>query len=143
MLFHTENIQLEKGKFKVINKKIKLQKIKVGSRLVLKNIFYEFGTTNLLPESSAELKRLVAFLKRFNKIKFEIAGHTDNVGDENANQALSEQRARTIYKFLIDHNIEAKRVRYKGYGSKKPIADNTTAEGRQKNRRTEFKIISQ
>ena len=62
MLFHTENIQLEKGKFKVVNKKIKLQKIKVGSRLVLKNIFYEFGTTKLLPESSAELKRLVAFL---------------------------------------------------------------------------------
>ncbi len=143
MLFHTENIQLEKGKFKVVNKKIKLQKIKVGSRLVLKNIFYEFGTTNLLPESSAELKRLVAFLKRFSKIKFEIAGHTDNVGDQIANQVLSEQRAKTIYEFLIDHNIERTRVNYKGYGSKKPIAENNTAEGRQKNRRTEFRIISQ
>jgi len=143
MLFHTENIQLEKGKFKVINKKIKLQKIKVGSRLILKNIFYEFGTTNLLPESSAELKRLVAFLKRFNKIKFEIAGHTDNVGDQIANQVLSEQRAKTIYKFLIDHNIERTRVSYKGYGSKNPIAENNTAEGRQKNRRTEFRIMSQ
>lgn len=143
MLFHTENIQLEKGKFKVVNKKIKLQKIKVGSRLVLKNIFYEFGTTNLLPESSAELKRLVAFLKRFNKIKFEIAGHTDNVGDEKANQILSEKRAKAIYDFLINHKIESSRVSYKGYGSTKPIADNSTNEGRQKNRRTEFKILSQ
>ena len=140
-LFHSENINIPKGEFREIKKDVKLQKIKMGSRLVLKNIFFKSGSTDLMESSYSELNRLVRFLKRFNTLQFEIAGHTDNIGSPLSNKKLSESRAKAIYTYLINNGINSKRLTYKGYGDSEPIADNNTEEGRQKNRRTEFKII--
>lgn len=109
----------------------------------MKNIFFESATIKLQSESKSELKRLARFLRRFEKLKFEIAGYTDNVGSEKTNLHLSEQRAKTIYDYLIKAGISSGRLKYKGYGSKSPVADNNTEEGRQQNRRTEFRIIEQ
>ena len=70
----------------------------------------------------------------------EISGHTDSRGDDNANTALSAERAFEVMKYLVDHGVEGKRLTYQGYGETKPVGDNNTDEGRAMNRRTEFVI---
>jgi outer membrane protein OmpA-like peptidoglycan-associated protein len=72
----------------------------------------------------------------------EISGHTDNVGSLDYNKKLSENRAKTVYQYLIDHGIKATRLKYTGYAYTKPITDNSSEKGRALNRRTELKIIS-
>ena len=85
----------------------------------------------------------VEFLKINPKIKIEIYGHTDNVGDVNSNMALSTDRAFTVRDILVEKGIDEKRlVAFKGFGSSKPIADNSTEDGRSKNRRTEFVVVA-
>jgi len=80
-------------------------------------------------------------LKENPNIKVEIAGHTDSLGSEKANQKISEKRAESAKKYIMDKfNISGERMMVKGYGSKKPIADDKTKEGRTKNRRVEFKV---
>ena len=74
-------------------------------------------------------------------LRIEISGHTDNVGKDDYNMTLSENRAKSVRQWLIDKGINTQRIVAKGYGKTKPIADNSTEEGRQQNRRTEFKII--
>jgi outer membrane protein OmpA-like peptidoglycan-associated protein len=74
-------------------------------------------------------------------VKIEIGGHTDNVGADDANLLLSENRAKAVVEYVVSKGIEASRVSAKGYGETVPIGDNTTDQGRAKNRRTEFKII--
>jgi len=76
------------------------------------------------------------------KVVIEISGHTDDVGNDTSNQILSQNRAKAVYQYLIAQHIAASRLVYKGYGKTQPIASNTTDEGRQQNRRTEFKIVS-
>ena len=88
------------------------------------------------------LDRDGAMLKEDPDIKVEIGGHTDSMGSEKGNQKISEKRAESAKKYLMDKfNIPGDRMIVKGYGSTKPIADNGTKEGRAKNRRVEFKII--
>ena len=74
-------------------------------------------------------------------MKIEVAGHTDNTGDPDANVALSQRRAEVVQNYLIEHGIDAGRLSAKGYGASRPQASNETEEGRQENRRTEFKIL--
>jgi len=74
-------------------------------------------------------------------IKIEISGHTDNIGSAAYNQKLSESRAKAVVDYLIEHGIDRSRLSYMGYGFEKPIAPNDTEEGRQLNRRVEFKIV--
>ena len=74
-------------------------------------------------------------------LKIEIGGHTDNQGNDEYNMNLSLERAKSVYNYLISKGISADRMSYKGYGETKPIASNDTEEGRQLNRRTEFKVI--
>jgi flagellar motor protein MotB len=120
---------------------VPLQKIEVGGLVVLNNIFFESNKFELLPESKSELLLLVKFLNDNPRIKIEIGGHTDNIGDEPSNQKLSESRAMSVYNFLINNNISKDKLSFKGYGESYPLADNSTEEGRKSNRRTEFKII--
>jgi OOP family OmpA-OmpF porin len=88
------------------------------------------------------LDRNGMILKENPDIQVEIGGHTDAQGSEMANQKISEKRAESAKKYLIDKfNIPGDRMMVKGYGSKKPIADDKTKEGRAKNRRVEFKVI--
>ena len=121
---------------------IKLKKPTAGERVVLKNIFFEVGKYDLKSESTSELNKLISFLKTNPTSKIEISGHTDNTGDKKSNQTLSENRAKSVYNYLITQGISATRLTYKGYGDTKPITPNDTPEGKTQNRRTEFTIIS-
>ena len=142
-LFYSENFSLEKPETvdKPFKLSIPLHKIEVGKMVVLKNIFFETNKFDLLPESKAELQEMISFLNSNPTVSIEIGGHTDNVGDEKANQTLSENRANTVYKYLISNKINLSRLTFKGYGESSPMAENTSEDGRQKNRRTEFKIV--
>ena len=121
-------------------KNIDLQPIKIGKEVVLKNIFFELDSYELKPKSKAELSKLIEFLNDNPNVKIELGGHTDNQGTRQHNITLSDNRAKTVYTYLIDNGVDASRLTYKGYGFDKPIATNKTKEGRAKNRRTEFKV---
>ncbi|MDP3913271.1 MAG: OmpA family protein [Bacteroidota bacterium] len=141
-LFFSENFQL-KEKMEFIDPyilEIKLKKIEVGGSVVLRNVFFNTGSYELLPESKIELKRLIDFLITNKSLYIELEGHTDNVGSEELNRVLSESRAKEVYTYLIDKGIEKYRMTFKGYGYSRPISPNETIEGRALNRRTEFKI---
>ena len=144
-LFYSENFSLDKpdAADKPFRLSIGLKKIEIGGMVVLKNIFFDTNKSELLPESKTELKQLIDFLNLNPTISIEIDGHTDDVGDDKVNQLLSENRAKTVYNYLIENKITASRLSYKGFGETKPVSNNTTEEGRQKNRRTEFRIIKQ
>jgi len=141
-LFHSENFNIDStSEYKEIYKDIFLKKIKVGSIVVLNNIFFDFAKATLRPESTNELDRIVKLLSENPKIIVEISGHTDNVGSDLYNKKLSGDRAKSVVDYLISKGIAASRLTYKGYGFDQPIATNDTEIGRQMNRRTEFKII--
>jgi outer membrane protein OmpA-like peptidoglycan-associated protein len=110
--------------------------------IVISNIYYETAKAELKPESKASLnKELVSLLKDNPQLIIEIGSHTDDVGSNEYNQKLSQQRAESVVNYLIANGIPKEKMLARGYGESKPIAPNTTPEGRQKNRRTEFKII--
>lgn len=142
-LFHSENVHasLNEG-FKKMYKDVKLITMKPGASVILNNLFFESGKNNLSEESNNELFRLIKLLKTTPKLRLEISGHTDNTGNLNANQKLSEERAKAVVDFLITNGIDKSRVIPKGYGPDKPVASNDTPEGRQLNRRTEFKVLA-
>ena len=94
------------------------------------------------PESKNELENLVQLMKDNPTLKIEISGHTDNVGSATYNKTISQARAKAVVDYLIAAGISSNRLTSVGYGFDKPIAPNDTDEGRQLNRRTEFKIIS-
>jgi outer membrane protein OmpA-like peptidoglycan-associated protein len=105
-------------------------------------VYFDGKKTNITPTAAKTLDRNGMILKENPNIKVEIGGHTDNLGPEKANQKISEKRALSVKKYLMDKfNISGDRLIVKGYGSMKPIADNKTEEGRSKNRRGEFKTI--
>ena len=115
--------------------------IKPGATIRLNNLFFEFAKTTLLPESGVELKRLLAILQQYPKMEIEIAGHTDNVGDDRSNQLLSEGRAAAVLKYLKEHGVAASRLKSRGCGESVPVVANDTDEHRQLNRRVEFTIL--
>ena len=121
---------------------IMLNKVEVGSKIILKNIFFDFDKATLRPESAAELNRLAKMLNDIPTMKIEISGHTDNVGSDLYNQQLSEARAKAVVEYLIDKDIFVGRMTYVGYGEAQPIASNDSEDGRQMNRRTEFMVVS-
>ncbi|MEK6793678.1 MAG: PQQ-binding-like beta-propeller repeat protein [Spirochaetota bacterium] len=122
-------------------KAIVLDDVKKGETVVVPNIYFEFNRSYLLKQSIETLDNIAAQLKRNPKIQLEIQGHTDSVGDAAYNQTLSEKRAKAVMDYLVKNGISPERLRAVGYGMKKPIAENSTAEGRGKNRRTEFLLL--
>lgn len=140
-LFYSANFNLpDTAAYQVVERNIPLQSIAIGSRIVLRNIFFDFDKATLRPESTAELDRLIALLNQYSNLKIEISGYTDNKGTQTYNQSLSQNRSKSVVDYLVAHGIAAGRLTYKGYGMDNPIATNATDEGRQLNRRTEFKI---
>lgn len=111
--------------------------------VVLKNIFFNTGEYDLLPASNVELGKLHKFLEANPDMRIEISGHTDDVGEDKANQILSENRANAVFTYLVDRGVEESRMTYKGFGETAPIEKNETPEGRQKNRRTEFRVMTE
>lgn len=118
-----------------------LSPISVGEKIALRNIFYETNSYTLQNESKYEIIKLRDLMKSNPTVRIEISGHTDNVGNDAANQTLSTNRAKSVYDQLIKMGIASSRLVYKGYGKTQPIDVNTTEQGRAKNRRTEIKII--
>lgn len=120
-----------------------LIKIDPPKEFVLENVYFDSGKSTLKPESNSALNNLVEVLKAKSGMQVEIQGHTDNVGSEEDNLKLSQGRAETVKKYLVAKGIAESRILAKGYGSSQPIADNTSPEGKAKNRRTSLKVIKE
>lgn len=120
---------------------MKIERVETGKSFVINNILYATGAAELYPESYVVLDEFGEYLKENASFKVEIQGHTDNVGGDADNIALSQKRADNVKKYLETKGIPAARVTAKGYGAGKPVAGNTTVEGKAKNRRTEFLIL--
>lgn len=151
-LFHSENFALEKTStqtepylLEIYLKKISPQRVIAQEEksipIVLKNIFFETASAVLLDASLFELNKLFRLLDENPSMKIQLNGHTDDVGKDEDNWLLSENRAKAVYNFLIEKGIAQERLTYKGFGESQPIDTNETDEGRQNNRRTEFEII--
>lgn len=126
-----------------INNFFKLDKALVGQSYTLNNISFEFDKAELLPNSYSELNDLKQYLNNNRNLKIEIQGYTDNLGDYDYNLALSINRAKSVYDYLVEQGADPKQLSYKGFGNNKPIASNESEEGKAKNRRVEIEIIEQ
>jgi outer membrane protein OmpA-like peptidoglycan-associated protein len=127
---------------KPLQRDVPLEPVKVGSLVVLHNIFYATGSFQLEQASRTELKRVYDFMLLNPAIGVEISGHTDNTGTPEHNQQLSEQRAQSVVEYLVNMGIDLKRLKAAGYGEVHPVADNENEQGRAMNRRTELKILT-
>lgn len=137
----TVNVAGATPQTKTVNRTIELRKISVGVSSVLRNLYFDFGKASFKEESYAELSKLENMMKQNSGIQVEIAGHTDNVGGAAYNKKLSQLRANAVKNFLTSKGIDARRVTAVGYGEEKPLATNDDEEeGREVNRRVEFKI---
>jgi outer membrane protein OmpA-like peptidoglycan-associated protein len=142
-LFHSENFNIpDEAGFKKYRKDVDLKKIEVGNAIVLRNVFFDHAKATLRPESKNELDRLIKLLNENPTVRIEMGGHTDSDGSDTYNQKLSEGRAQAVVQFLVKGGINIGRLEFKGYGESDPMATNGTEEGKQLNRRTQFKIIS-
>jgi outer membrane protein OmpA-like peptidoglycan-associated protein len=142
-LFYSEHFDLRDSyeKSKPYQLAIALQPIKAGSVTTLRNVFFDTDSATLKPESFPQLNQVVAFMKKNPEWIVEISGHTDNTGTKAHNLELSKQRAKSVVSFLEEKGISAQRLVAKGYGATQPVASNTTADGRARNRRTEFRLL--
>ncbi len=120
---------------------IPLTALRVGSKLLLHDILFDNNQAFLRPESYAELERVIRLMNENPELKIEIQAHTDNVGSASSNKRLSDRRADSALQYLIENGVEPTRMRSIGFGATKPVADNSTEEGRQLNRRVELLII--
>jgi len=117
-------------------------RLRDDGRVATQGIFFASGSATLQPESTPTLKEIAAALRQSPGMRLMIEGHTDNAGDAAANQSLSEQRARAVVDHLAGREqIAAARLESAGFGATRPSADNTTAEGRQQNRRVELVVL--
>ena len=143
-LFYSMNFNVGKEHDSVnpVKLDIPMQPVAVGEKVVLRNIFFDTDKYELLPDSKAELEKLISFLQKNTGLHIEIGGHTDNEGSDPHNITLSLNRAKAVYDYLIVNGISAEKLSYKGYGETMPIESNDTPGGRANNRRTEFKVTS-
>ena len=141
-LFHSENFIIpDSAGYREYERNVDLKKIEVGTSIVLRNIFFDTDKSDLRSESVNELTRLKKLLVENPSMRIELGGHTDSDGSDSHNQGLSERRASAVVTWLTKNGIGQDRLEFAGYGETKPIATNSTSEGKQLNRRTEFKII--
>ena len=147
-LFQSINVNIpKKPQFSEIKKDVVLEKIKVGVKMTLNNIFFDSGKSTLRKESNVELDKVIKLMKQNPEIKFEISGHTDSKGDDKQNLVLSQARAKAVVDYLVKKGVDKKRLIAKGYGETQPVAPNTLPngkpdpEGMQLNRRVEMKVV--
>ena len=130
------------GRYLELNgRDIQLSPIEKGTIARINNLFFEVNKAELSPESTPELDRLVKLMLENKDLKIEISGHTDNTGSKSFNQTLSEDRAKAVGNYLVNHQVEASRIKTIGYGYEKPLASNDTEEGKAQNRRVEILIL--
>lgn len=142
-LFNSMNFNLPAfQKYQEIDTHILMVKAEVGSKIVLKNIFFDINESTLQGESLAELENIRDLLLQNPDWRIQINGHTDSVGHPQTNLALSLKRAEAVVRYLVSQGIAHQRLEAKGYGSERPLVSNDDEkEGRQINRRTEIEII--
>jgi outer membrane protein OmpA-like peptidoglycan-associated protein len=139
--FHSKNINIpELDHYQEIDDEICLEKLKVGTKVVLRNVFFDVDKSTLRNESIGELAKVIGILHDNKNMKIQITGHTDSDGNDEHNLKLSQARAHAVVDYLIANGIEHFRLSYKGYGETKPFAPNDTPENKQLNRRTEIEI---
>ena len=135
-----DKIYIEKNKnIREVN--IDLQFDLYESIFEINNLNFDSGKYEIQKKYFNELENLILLLNEQNKINIEIAGHTDSIGDNKANQILSEKRAISVKKFLVENSINSNRIFCVGYGEKQPVESNKTKNGREKNRRIEIRIL--
>jgi outer membrane protein OmpA-like peptidoglycan-associated protein len=122
-------------------REIVLDLLTTETKMIFNNITFETNSAELNTESYAELNRLLSFMERNPDLKIEISAHTDDVGSNEYNFRLSDKRAESVVKFLVNNNVDKNRVQSKGYGELQPLLPNSSDENRAKNRRVEIKII--
>ncbi len=142
--FELRNISFAESAFEieVLLDKIKIEIVEDSAPIVLKNVLFETASFELISSSYFELDKLLALLQENQDMKIEIRGHTDDIGDEEDNLKLSENRALAVRKYLESKGVASQRLASKGFGELQPIDDNNTEQGRKNNRRTEFVIIN-
>lgn len=150
--YYRESVQLPAHKIpdeeSAVNPVICLNVIPVEKPIVIDNVYYEFNKADVMPESYPALDKLVALLNDNPKMRIELSAHTDSKGTDAYNIKLSDARASSVVQYLMSKGIDGSRLEAKGYGESMPIAPNENAdgsdnpEGRQQNRRTEFKVLS-
>lgn len=143
-LFNSINFSVPKfAEFQEIDMHIIMVKAEVGSKVILKNIFFATGKSDLQNESIAEIEKIQDLLKSNPVLRVQINGHTDNTGTPASNKVLSLKRATAVVDYLVSHGVDATRLSAKGYGSDRPIVSNDDEMGgREVNRRTEIEIIN-
>jgi len=124
-----------------IEKNIYLDPIIKNKPIVLENVNFDFDKSDIRPDAEPVLDRLVEIMFDNPAFHISIEGHTCSMGYEAYNQALSERRARSVVNYIHTKGVEANRLSYIGYGELRPAFTNETREGREKNRRVEFRII--
>lgn len=119
---------------------LQIKPISIGESYRLSDVYFPFASFELTEEARRVIDEFAGFLNDNPEVTVSIQGHTDEVGDDNDNLVLSENRAKSVYSYLIESGIDPNRLEYKGFGERRPIASNTSEEGRALNRRTEFVI---
>jgi outer membrane protein OmpA-like peptidoglycan-associated protein/tetratricopeptide (TPR) repeat protein len=119
---------------------IDMKPIELNKSYRINDIYFPFNSYDLTAESKVVLDQLLDFLNENRSISIQVQGHTDNIGNDAGNLKLSENRAQSVYNYLIEQGISETRLTYKGFGKSMPVASNETEEGRAKNRRTVFVI---
>ncbi len=119
----------------------KVQQINDEISVVLSNdILFDYGKAKLSRKSKKVLNQAVELLNQIPNRSLLIQGHTDSSGSDEHNMKLSEERAQAVYDYMMQQGLKIKKVTYKGYGEARPVADNSTKEGRAANRRVEFRV---
>jgi outer membrane protein OmpA-like peptidoglycan-associated protein len=135
-------IEAATTKDKTVNKTIEMRKLVVGVFSILRNLYFDFDKATFKTDSYTELNKLEAMMNQNPGMVVEIAGHADAVGTKEYNQQLSQRRAQAVKDYLTKKGIDTRRVKPVGYGKSKPLASNDDEEdGRELNRRVEFKVL--
>lgn len=142
----TNNLQSDPNEKDITGLKTQITKAafdnaEIGDRFRLNQIYFEFNSSELLTVSYIQLDSLYNILSEKQSLRIEIRGHTDNIGSEGYNKKLSVDRAASVYNYLLEKGIPKTRMKYRGFGPNVPVADNSTEEGRELNRRVEIFIV--
>lgn len=135
----TQRIEDEEA---IVEAKMEIQPLEQGREYRLNDIYFASNSADLNDRARAVLSSFLEFLNDQPSVHVEIQGHTDEVGSSSANLELSSRRAKGVYNYLVSKGISASRLKHKGYGETKPVADNTTEQGKALNRRTVFVLTS-
>ena len=138
----SETVDMLDGQEMVVDFQLESVAVEEGQILSFDNIYFDFNSATIKTESYAVLDEVVAILCANPNAQIQIAGHTDSDGSESYNQTLSEQRAQSVYNYLVNNGVEASRLTTVGYGESSPVVPNTSAANKAMNRRIEFIVVS-